>query len=54
MVGSRHILKDHLKRLTVQQYEADHAIYKAMVTDTSLPLEIRLQVCSHSDLTLLG
>lgn len=45
MLGSRHILKDHLKRLTVQQHEADHAVYKAMVTDTTLPLDIRLQVC---------
>ncbi len=38
------VQKDHLRRLIVQEHEAERALYKAMVTDTTLPLNIRLQV----------
>jgi hypothetical protein len=40
----RKLLKDHMRRLTVQEHEADHAILKAVTSDVSLPLEQRLQV----------
>ena len=43
-LGNRRILKDHIRRLLVQQHEADRTLYKAMVTDTTLPLDHRLQV----------
>lgn len=44
IIGNRSILKDHLRRLIVQQHEADHTVYKAITSDASVPLDIRLQV----------
>jgi hypothetical protein len=41
---SSQMLKDHVRRLTVQEHEVDRQVFKAMVSDTSLPLEMRLQV----------
>ncbi len=43
-LGARKVDKDHLRRLIVQEHEAERALYKAMVTDTTLPLAMRLQV----------
>ncbi|PNH11392.1 Ribosomal protein S14, mitochondrial [Tetrabaena socialis] len=44
LLGNRGILKDHMRRLLVEQHEVDRTVYKAMTTDKTLPLDIRLQV----------
>lgn len=44
LLTPKRVLKDHTRRLLVEQHEADRQLYKAMVTDTSLPLGMRLQV----------
>ncbi|KAL6760954.1 mitochondrial ribosomal protein S14 [Haematococcus lacustris] len=44
LLGQRRILKDHIRRITVREHEADHTLFKAMVSDTTLPLDTRLQV----------
>jgi small subunit ribosomal protein S14 len=45
LVGaSRGIYKDQLRRLLVQQYDADRTLYKALVNDQSLPIALRQQV----------
>ncbi|KAF5843228.1 mitochondrial ribosomal protein S14 [Dunaliella salina] len=41
---SSHMVKDQIKRLTVQEHEVDRTLFKAMASDTSLPLDMRLQV----------
>lgn len=43
-LGARKVQKDHLRRLVVQEHEAERTLYKAMVTDATLPLAMRLQV----------
>ena len=45
VLGSRRIQRDHLRRLIVQENEAERTLYKAMTHDQTLPLDIRLQVC---------
>lgn len=45
VLGSRRIQRDHLRRLLVQEHEAERTLYKAMTHDQSLPIDIRLQVC---------
>lgn len=44
ILGNKRILKDHMRRLLVQQHEADRTLYKAMTQDQSLPMPVRLQV----------
>ncbi|GLC41177.1 hypothetical protein PLESTB_001529900 [Pleodorina starrii] len=44
VLGSRGNVKDHVRRLLVEQHEVDRQVFKAMTTDKSLPLDIRLQV----------
>lgn len=44
---SAQMLKDHVRRLTVQEHEVDRAVYKAMLSDATLPLEMRLQVAGR-------
>ena len=44
VLGSRRIQRDHLRRLIVQENEAERTLYKAMTHDQTLPLDIRLQV----------
>ncbi len=43
-------VKDHIRRLTVQEHEVDRTLLKAMVTDTTLPLDMRLQVRTKSEM----
>eukprot|EP00798_Chlamydomonas_sp_ICE-L_P028980 gene28980-32168_t len=44
IIGNKRIMKDHLRRLVVQEHEADRTLYKAITSDQSIPLEMRLQV----------
>lgn len=44
ILGSRRIQRDHLRRLMVQEHEAERTLYKAMQSDKSLPLDIRMSV----------
>jgi small subunit ribosomal protein S14 len=37
-------LRDHYRRQVAAEYEVDRALYKAMVTDQSLPFAVRQQV----------
>lgn len=37
-------LRDHYRRQVAQAYEVDRALYKAMVTDQSLPFSVRQQI----------
>lgn len=38
------VVKDHLRRQTVQAFEVDRALYKAITRDQSLPYSVRQQV----------
>lgn len=40
----RRVVQDNARRLLVAQHEADRQLYRAMVSDASLPLHVRLQV----------
>jgi small subunit ribosomal protein S14 len=44
ILGNRGIAKDHMRRLLFQQHEVDRAVFKAVTSDKSVPLEHRLQV----------
>ena len=44
VLGSKRIQRDHVRRLLVQEHEAERTLYKAMTHDQTLPLDIRLQV----------
>mmetsp|Transcript_5056 Transcript_5056/g.10982 ORF Transcript_5056/g.10982 Transcript_5056/m.10982 type:complete len:113 (+) Transcript_5056:50-388(+) len=44
IIGNKRIQRDHFRRLLVQEHEADRAVYKAIVTDQTVPLDMRLQV----------
>jgi small subunit ribosomal protein S14 len=44
VAATNRALRDHARRQTAAAYEADRALYKAIVTDQSLPLGVRLQV----------
>ncbi|KAG2501339.1 hypothetical protein HYH03_001129 [Edaphochlamys debaryana] len=44
ILGQRGNVKDHMRRMLVQEHEVDRSVFKAMVTDRTLPLDMRLQV----------
>lgn len=46
MMGTvrKRAVQDNAWRLLVHQYEADRQLYRAMISDATLPLHIRLQV----------
>ncbi len=44
IINNRGILKDHMRRMLVQQHEVDRAVFKAITTDQTVPLDMRLQV----------
>lgn len=44
-IGSNnHMVRDHMRRQAVQAYEVDRTVFKAIVTDQSLPYSVRQQV----------
>lgn len=44
ILGSRGNVKDHLRRQLVEQHEVDRHVFKAIVTDKTLPMDVRVQV----------
>ncbi|KAG2428661.1 hypothetical protein HXX76_011366 [Chlamydomonas incerta] len=44
IIGSRGNVKDHVRRMLVEQHEVDRSVFKAVTTDKTVPLEHRLQV----------
>lgn len=44
LLGNRLIARDHLRRLLVEEHEVDRTLFKAMTSDKTLPMGIRLQV----------
>lgn len=38
------LVRDHMRRQAVQAFEVDRAVFKAIVTDQSLPYSVRQQV----------
>ncbi|KXZ46525.1 hypothetical protein GPECTOR_43g962 [Gonium pectorale] len=44
ILGTKGIAKDNMRRLLVQEHEVDRQVFKAVTTDKSLPLDMRLQV----------
>lgn len=44
VIGNRGIYRDLIRRQAVEQFEVDRTLYKAMVSDQSLPYTVRQQV----------
>lgn len=44
LLTPRKVLKDHMRRMLVDQHETDRQLFKAVVSDTTVPLAMRLQV----------